>query len=55
METNQCNPAGEQLTPAYEKPTIEIIEMEMESSILAGSSGVSDDFIPGGGGGDPWS
>ncbi|SFL42807.1 hypothetical protein SAMN05216357_12249 [Porphyromonadaceae bacterium KH3CP3RA] len=30
METNQCNPAGEQYTPAYEKPSIEIIKMEME-------------------------
>ena len=37
-------------TEVYEKPQIEIIEMEMEGSILAGSGG---DYTPGGG--SPWS
>lgn len=35
----------------YEKPAIEIIEMETETSILVGSGG-GDDFNPGGGWGN---
>lgn len=51
METNQNqNSTQQELKEIYEKPTIEIIEMEMESSILAGSGG---DYNPGGG--SPWS
>lgn len=50
MKTNQeQNNAQQEVKETYEKPQIEIIEMEMESSILAASS---DNYKPGGG--KPW-
>lgn len=48
MKTNQeQNYSHKETKEVYEKPQIEVIEMEMESSILAGSN-----FNPGGG--NPW-
>lgn len=44
MTTNQDQ---QEVKEAYEKPVIEVIEMEMEHPILA-SSGSGDDFEPGG-------
>ncbi len=50
MKTNQeQNNAQQDVKEVYEKPQIEVIEMEMESSILAGSGG---DYKPGGGWGN---
>lgn len=50
MEANQKqNSSQKEAKEVYEKPTIEVIVMEMESSILAGSGG---DYNPGGG--IPW-
>ncbi|GAB6119919.1 hypothetical protein [Dysgonomonas termitidis] len=50
MKTNQeQNYSHKEAKEAYEKPQIEVIEMEMESSILAGGGG---DYNPGGG--TPW-
>lgn len=50
MKANQeQNNSHKEVKEAYEKPQIEVIEMEMESSILAGSG---DNYNPGGG--KPW-
>ncbi|MDR2919678.1 MAG: hypothetical protein LBV72_09995 [Tannerella sp.] len=50
MKANQeQNYSHKEVKEVYEKPQIEVIEMEMESSILAGSGG---DYKPGGG--TPW-
>jgi len=49
MKTNQEENNQNELKEIYEKPAIEIIEMETEGCILAGSG---DDYNPGGG--RPW-
>lgn len=47
MKNNQeQNNSQQAVKEVYEKPQIEVIEMEMESSILAGSG---EDYNPGGG------
>ena len=46
MKTNQKQNNRNEVKEVYEKPLIEIIEMEMEGCILAGSG---NDFAPGGG------
>ena len=46
MKTNQKQSNRNEMKEVYEKPLIEIIEMEMEGCILAGSG---SDFAPGGG------
>ncbi|WP_352420950.1 hypothetical protein [Proteiniphilum sp.] len=54
METKQTNQMRnnlqEEVMEAYEKPAIEVIEMEMEGILCASG----DNFNPGGGGGDSW-
>jgi len=46
----KTKPVGrDRLSPVYQKPTMEIIEMNLEQSILTGSG---DNFNSGGGGGD---
>lgn len=50
MKANQeQNNAQQEAKEVYEKPQIEIIEMEIENHILAGSG---DNYRPGGG--KPW-
>lgn len=52
METNQAqNNSQKEEKEAYEKPAIEIMEMEMEG-ILCASGGSGEDFNPGGGWGN---
>ena len=58
METKQTNQMRnnpqEEVMEVYEKPAIEMIEMEMEGILCASGDNSGDNFNPGGGGGDSW-
>ncbi|MFV0417423.1 MAG: hypothetical protein ACK5KT_01665 [Dysgonomonas sp.] len=55
MKTSQeLNNTQKDTKEIYEKPQIEVIEMEMEDGVLLSASSGGDNYKGGGGGGGAW-